>query len=95
MQKLENLGIFRLLRHSARNLSRGIDLRQGVGHPCLSEAKVPKWHPSGTSNCSKATPQRSSATSKRSYCSQRAKFFIFVLKVKFLYTDNIGTLIND
>ena len=70
----KNLGKNELLHVSEGNPCRGIDLRQGVGYPRHGEAKVPKWHPSGTSRSSKATPQRS-------YCSQRAKFWIFVPKV--------------
>ena len=65
--KLENLGIIGLLRCS-------------VGNPRYGEAEVPKWHPLGTSRLSKATSrqrlasQRSSATPRRSYYSQRAFF---------------------
>ena len=48
VQKMENLGIIGLLRHSVGNPRRVIDLRQGVGYPRRGEAEVPKWHPSGT-----------------------------------------------
>ena len=58
----KNMGKIGLLR-------RNVDLNQGVGYPHRGEAKVPKWHPSGTPRCSKATP-------RPSYCSQRAKFWI-------------------
>ena len=81
VQKMENLGIIGLLRHSVRNPRRdidlcqgvgyprhGVDLCQGVGYPRRGEAEVPKWHPLGT-------PWRSIATPRCSYCSQRAIFF--------------------
>ena len=58
VQKLENLGIVELLRRNIGNPRRGVDLRQGMGCPHCGEAEVPKWHPSGTSRHSKATPRR-------------------------------------
>ena len=57
------------------------------GMPRRGESEVPKWHPSGMPRRRKVTPQRrptpqrSNATLRRSYCSQRAKFCIFFLKV--------------
>ena len=50
-----------------------VDLRQGVGYPHRGEAKVPKWHPSGT-------PRFSIATSRRSYYSQQAIFLEFCFR---------------
>ena len=69
VQILENLGIIGLLRHS-------VDLRQGVGYPRCDEAKLPKWHSSGTSRCSIATPQCN-------YCLQRAIFGLLFRKSSF------------
>ena len=61
-KKEENWKIWakiRLLRRSVGNPRYGVYLHQGMGHPCRDEAKVPKWHPSGTPRHSKATPRRS------------------------------------
>ena len=80
-------GIFEFLRHSVGNQHRGVGLHLSVGCPHRGEAEVPKWNPSGTPRCSfvrpqrSATFQRSSATPRRSYCSRRNKFQIFVPKV--------------
>ena len=76
----KNRGKIRLLCRNVGNPCHGVDLRQGVGNPHRSEADMPKWHPSGTPK-QRLMPQRSSATPRRSYCSQRAKFWIFVPKV--------------
>ena len=62
-QKLENLRIIGLLRRSVGNPRCGVDLCQGMGYPRCGEAKVPKWHPSGT-------PRRSISTLRSIYCSQ-------------------------
>ena len=59
LKKEENWKILtkiRLPRRSVGNPRRGIDLCQGVGHPRRGEAEVPKWNPSGTPRCNKATP---------------------------------------
>ena len=63
VQKLENLGIIRLLRRSVGNPRRDLDLRQGVGYPRCGEVEVPKWHPSGM-------PRRGIAAPRLRYCSQ-------------------------
>ena len=81
-------------RHCVGNQLHGIDPRQGVGHPRCGEAEVPKWHLSSTPRRSKAKPRRSpmprsSAMPRRSYCSQKDSESLV------LYTDSIGTLIND
>ena len=73
--KRENLGKHGLLRHSVGNLRLGVALRRSVG--CLATARLrcPKGYPSGMPRRSKATPrrrpmpQRSSAMSRRSYCT--------------------------
>ena len=51
----KNPGIIGLLHRSVGNPRRGVDLCQGVGYPHRGEAEVPKWHPSSTPRCSKAT----------------------------------------
>ena len=79
---------FRPLRRSVGNPRRDVALRRIVGCLIAARTKVPKWHPLGR-------PQRSNAMPRRSYCSQRGKFWIFVLKALYSYTDSIGTLIND
>ena len=58
------------------------------GIPRRGEVEVPKWHPLGTPWCSIAAP-------RRSYCSQRAIFLILFSNTLYLYSDSIGTLINE
>ena len=73
-----------LLSRSVGNLRRGVVLCHSVGCIVAARPKCPKGHPSGTPRLSfakpirRATSRRCSATSRRSYCSQRANFgFLF------------------
>ena len=70
-----------LLRRSVGNPRRGVDPHQGVECLSVTRPRCQKGHPSSTPQHRKATPQRSSATPWHIYCSQRAKFWIFVPKV--------------
>ena len=56
-------------RRGVGNPLHGVDLRQGVGHPCHNKAEVPKWQPSGMPRCS--------------YYSQREKFWVLFRKSSF------------
>ena len=76
-----------LLRCNVGNPRRGVDLRQGMGHPHRGEAEVPKWHPSGT-------PRRSNATPQHNYYAQRAIFRFLFPNTSYSYTDSLKTLIN-
>ena len=69
-----------LLRRNVGNPCRGVDLRQGVGHPHPYEPEVPKWHPSGTSRHSKGTSRHSKA-STASLLFTEGKILGFILKV--------------
>ena len=72
---------FRAPTPSIGNPRRGIDLRQGVGYPRRSEAKVPKWHPLG---------HRGIAT------VHREQIFRFLFpNTSYSYTDSLRTLINN
>ena len=58
------------------------------------EAKGPEKAPLGSQRRSSATPWRS-ASPRRNHCSQWTIFGFFIPNTSYLYTNCLGTLLND